>query len=449
MDKTKGAQLGIWSVTFSSNEEAKKCVAGEDGKKFSESAVGLGLGIGVGVGVGGRGEEEESMRVLLDGEGKVLKEVLKERQRRRQGSQAAIKDSNTSRNTPQSHIQNSTLPPGAPSGLPPNPNSWRAHPYIPGLPAPPHLAARGQLQNGTGAMNANVNGIAGAALGTNVSVPTGPAAIASINGAGSGVGNATVAGSSSNSVTNANVKGPNGHPATSPEKLRMGSSSSSSSPSITRQRRAPPPALVRARAMIAKSTVPLADPNAGSIFQSQHQGAAGTGTGMGDSASTSSTPIHTSFFGNAGSMRRRLRPGSGFPYPLMQSRGSVHGYGYGQSLTPMQAQGSTPGESRSRSRSPSPLPTRRAGMGMVASSSGLASGSMAPGLSTSSSMGASMSAGIMQELARNGMDHVRIDEVQLSGGHVKEEDVKEFFRSFGVDKVQLVLDYDWLFNVLN
>ena len=43
---------------------------------------------------------------------------------------------------------------------------------------------------------------------------------------------------------------------------------------------------------------------------------------------------------------------------------------------------------------------------------------------------------MMKELARNGYDHVRIDEAQLSGGNVREEDIQAYFGGLKVDKVR-------------
>jgi hypothetical protein len=43
--------------------------------------------------------------------------------------------------------------------------------------------------------------------------------------------------------------------------------------------------------------------------------------------------------------------------------------------------------------------------------------------------------GVVAELARNGMDHVKIDGGAELGGAVREEDVRQFFDGFKVDKV--------------
>ena len=43
---------------------------------------------------------------------------------------------------------------------------------------------------------------------------------------------------------------------------------------------------------------------------------------------------------------------------------------------------------------------------------------------------------VLKELARNGYDPVRIDEAQLSGGNVREEDIQPCFEGLKVDKVR-------------
>ena len=67
IDKSTGAALGIVLVTFSSHAEAKRCAEKEDGKKFPQ---GMGLSISC--------VEGEDLRVILDGEGKKLKAVMRE-----------------------------------------------------------------------------------------------------------------------------------------------------------------------------------------------------------------------------------------------------------------------------------------------------------------------------------------------------------------------------------
>ncbi|KAK7683867.1 hypothetical protein QCA50_013245 [Cerrena zonata] len=66
IDKSTGAALGIVLVTFSSHTEAKKCAEKENGKKFPQ---GMGLSISC--------VEGEDLCVILDGEGKKLKAVMK------------------------------------------------------------------------------------------------------------------------------------------------------------------------------------------------------------------------------------------------------------------------------------------------------------------------------------------------------------------------------------
>ena len=43
---------------------------------------------------------------------------------------------------------------------------------------------------------------------------------------------------------------------------------------------------------------------------------------------------------------------------------------------------------------------------------------------------------VSKELARNGHDHVRIDEAQLSGGDVRLEEIQPYFGGLKVDKVR-------------
>ena len=40
---------------------------------------------------------------------------------------------------------------------------------------------------------------------------------------------------------------------------------------------------------------------------------------------------------------------------------------------------------------------------------------------------------VMKEFTRNGYDHVRIDEAQLSGGNAREEDIQTDFGELKVD----------------
>lgn len=98
IDKATGGALGIVFIRYSTHEEARKCAERENGKKLS-------TGAGV---VNGN----EEMAVVLDGEGKVLKAVLKqldERKRReneekrrkeREGKMKDMGGSNSARGTP-------------------------------------------------------------------------------------------------------------------------------------------------------------------------------------------------------------------------------------------------------------------------------------------------------------------------------------------------------------
>ncbi|EJF61682.1 hypothetical protein DICSQDRAFT_85722 [Dichomitus squalens LYAD-421 SS1] len=69
IDKSSGGALGIVFIRYMSHEDAKKCVENEHGKKLNIAVPGVGEG--------------EELRVVSDGEGKVLKAVMNELDRRR------------------------------------------------------------------------------------------------------------------------------------------------------------------------------------------------------------------------------------------------------------------------------------------------------------------------------------------------------------------------------
>lgn len=71
MDPVTGAALGIVTIQYATHEQARECVAKEDGKRYN-AGVGLGLASSMGKGV------EEPMKVVFDGEGMKLKAVLAE-----------------------------------------------------------------------------------------------------------------------------------------------------------------------------------------------------------------------------------------------------------------------------------------------------------------------------------------------------------------------------------
>ncbi|KAI9056360.1 hypothetical protein FKP32DRAFT_1615880 [Trametes sanguinea] len=69
IDRSSGGALGIVFIRYTTHEEAKKCVQSEHGKKLSLAVPGVGEG--------------EELRVVFDGEGKLLKAVLAELDARR------------------------------------------------------------------------------------------------------------------------------------------------------------------------------------------------------------------------------------------------------------------------------------------------------------------------------------------------------------------------------
>ncbi|KAI0340456.1 hypothetical protein BDW22DRAFT_1486284 [Trametopsis cervina] len=119
INKATGAALGIVLVRFSSNEEAKKCREREHGKRGT-TGVGNELAIA----------EGEELKVVLDGEGKLLAAVMKEldAQRRRERDEKERKrkeeerrKADASRNTPSTS-----------SGNTPSSGPWRGGSHIPG-----------------------------------------------------------------------------------------------------------------------------------------------------------------------------------------------------------------------------------------------------------------------------------------------------------------------------
>ncbi|KAM5545913.1 hypothetical protein V8D89_000039 [Ganoderma adspersum] len=80
LDRSSGLFLGIVFIKYSSHEEAKKCVAAENRKKLNIAVPGLAEG------------EGEELRVVFDGEGKVLKAVTSELDRRAREKQRREKE---------------------------------------------------------------------------------------------------------------------------------------------------------------------------------------------------------------------------------------------------------------------------------------------------------------------------------------------------------------------
>lgn len=167
------------------------------------------------------------------------------------------------------------------------------------------------------------------------------------------------------------------------------------------QRRAPPAALVRARAMNSvKSDMPMSLPSS-SYAHLPPEADLGHGSGR-SPASLIPSPMNDR--GNMGGYRNRL-----------QNRGSVR-FATGRRFQDYPPAG-TPSDSTPRhSRSPSPVPRR-------------------PNSSRAEIIREAEHRATMIELKLNGFDHVHIEESQLSGGGAREEDVRDLFAGFPVDRV--------------
>ncbi|KAH9947798.1 hypothetical protein B0H21DRAFT_691297 [Amylocystis lapponica] len=299
IDKARGGALGIVFIKFSSHEEAKRCVEREDRKQLT-----------TGVGLGVKNTDGEEMRVVSDGEGKLLKAVLKEldeRRRRQRDDKRRREKGEKLRETDTAHGRGT--PNGSASSTPTTAsNPWRANQLRPppGSRLPPK-----PLPMPTNARHHGPNG----------SLPPNPA-----------------------------LNGTSGGPKDLP-------------PAPPRIRR-PPAALVRARMMTANPAPP---PN---HLHSPRPA-------LPASHSSSSTPLY------------RRGPRDAFRLPR---------------------------DDAGPSRSPSPI-------------------SRKPGQSSRSAKQKEHEA-IVEELARNGFEHVTIDGhgAQL-GGAVREEDVQQFFDGFKVDRV--------------
>lgn len=307
IDKENGGALGIIFIKYGSHEEAKKCVARENGRK-------LGTGTGMGLGIGAGAQEGEEVNVVFDGEGRKLKAVLKElddrKRREREEKKRKDKEGKMKEVTPSIlSVKGLSTPTATPSdGRTPtqNTSTWRPGQH-------PHQAFR--HPTGTLPPHPNQHGLNG--------LPPHPNA-------------------------------PQKHPL--PSKPTHLVTAVPSEPRIRR----PPPALVQAR-MTAKS---MAAP-----------------------------PIR-------------------FPLPSSNSESSTPNHIRGRPLSRTNFQDSPAGTSRS----PSPISRR-------------------PGQATKDAQHKEHEI-IVGELASNGMNHVRIDGAGTQlGGAVREDDVKQFFEAFPVDKV--------------
>lgn len=337
MDHATGAQLGIVSITYQTHDEAKKCVAAEQDRNFT---TGVGMGMpATSLSLSGSADGGEP-RVVLDGEGKLLKLVLGHREERRRWEkerkrlQAQPHDADLSPPTGSS-LQ---TPASAQHAPPPSQNptqSWRSnhqpvppHPQQHPLPANPLTQSHPQLPSRPGQ-----------------SIPYG----------------------------RYNVN----------------------------HRRGPPAALVRARAMNSvKSDMPMSLPMSAHAHLPPE---ADLRQGMGRSpASHSATPTYDR--GESRGYRSRFHSHSTMRYP--PGRFNHH---YSSARTPSDG---TP----RHSRSPSPIARR-------------------PSASRSALLRESEHRALLIDLKLNGFEHVRIDQAQLSGVGATEEDVREFFVGFPVDKV--------------
>ena len=385
IDKTTGAALGIAFVRYATHDEAKRCVAKEDGRRW---AGGVSSAAGVGAGA-------EGMRVVFDGEGKVLRAVLREldEQRRRREREAKKRKEEKERPTQQTQTQpssSSSREPAASSARAPGPaasasatpktinlppgltlpvNPWRhTHPF----PTPhPHPHPHAHLHP-----HPHVHQHAHTRA---------PAA-------------STSASSSTTATPHASTLPPPipslpPKPAT-PSQLSAFPGSYPLQPMAPRVRR-PPASLVRARIMSTRGPAPLAPlaHQAHHLLQQQQP--------FGDPStpySAGSTPLPPRHRGRAWDRERD-------DHWSPRTRTRSHS------------------RSRTRTRSPSPVLRRAAGDAR-----------------RSEAEQQKRREGVLEELARNGFDYVRVDGHggQLLGGAVREEEVRALFEGFRVDKVRCV-----------
>ena len=153
-----------------------------------------------------------------------------------------------------------------------------------------------------------------------------------------------------------------------------------------------PASMWKARAQAAPRTSQLASPSLNGFPQDPSSSKGAPWMGRGSTESTPIPDVHPA-------LRSRLGPWLSRAHALSQTQ------------TP--TQDSTP----HTSRSPSPVSRRFGASSRLKEERDAAH------------------AVVMKELARNGYDHVRIDEAQLSGGNVREEDIQAYFGGLKVDKV--------------
>jgi hypothetical protein len=142
IDKENGSALGIVFIKYNTNEEAKRCVAKENGKK-----LGLGSGLGLGMGVG----SSDEIKVVFDGDGSKLKAVLRElddkkrglrEEKKRREKESKLREANASLalnvNAKLSSTPNSSNAPPSQSPLPESHQSTSSRQVHP-LPLNPQL----------------------------------------------------------------------------------------------------------------------------------------------------------------------------------------------------------------------------------------------------------------------------------------------------------------------
>ncbi|CAL1709865.1 unnamed protein product [Somion occarium] len=309
IDKSTGAALGIVLITFASHAEAKRCAEREDGKKLPQ---GMGLSISCG--------EGEGLRVTMDGEGKIMKAVIKELddRRRRERDERERHRREREKDDKMREVK----------------------------------AAAAALSSKATPMSSSTSGTpvhGGASWRTNHQVPR---HVSSRSGHPSHPINGRTQGSTHSPVPSSSLHHPlNGK--------------SSNRDDLSERPRRLPPSLFKARAVTSKPSP------------------------------THQLPARPSFTPSSYSSRhdRGRRP-------------------YYNSFAEDQED-----EVRSRPRSPSPV-SRRIG-------------------DYSKNARQREHEGVLEELSKNGFDHVTIDDGSggLLGGAVREEDVREYFDGFKVDKV--------------
>ncbi|EIW53395.1 uncharacterized protein TRAVEDRAFT_154887 [Trametes versicolor FP-101664 SS1] len=129
IDKSSGGALGIVFIRYTSHEEAKQCVEKEHGKKLSLAVPGVGEG--------------DELRVVFDGEGKLLKAVQAEldgrRRREREERRRREKGEKEKAGHASAHLKATPTSSAAQTPVHSN-NPWRSGPQA--IPRPPHPGPR-------------------------------------------------------------------------------------------------------------------------------------------------------------------------------------------------------------------------------------------------------------------------------------------------------------------